>query len=91
MSQGAMAIVVKSKAEATRLATFLQSNFFKNILSSCMWGGFRIDWRLFTYFKNNFWETDVSLNEALISNEVDEPDAKKGGKRFQNTRKRRKN
>jgi hypothetical protein len=91
MSQGAMAIVVKSKAEATRLAMFLQSNFFKNILSSCMWGGFRIDWRLFTYFKNKFWEIDVSLNEALISNEVDEPNAKKGGKRFQKTRKHRKN
>ena len=91
MSQGAMAIVVKSKAEATRLSTFLQSNFFKNILSSCMWGGFRIDWRLFTYFKDNFWETAVPLNEAIISNQVDEPEVKNGGKRFNKTRKHRKN
>ena len=92
MTQGAMAIVVKSKKEATRLNAFLQSNFCKNILFSCMWGGFRIDWRLFTYFKAHFWETDVNLNEAIISKQKNTQtrSKKKGGShfnKFQTTRK----
>jgi hypothetical protein len=66
MTQGAMALAVKDAKEAYKLKTFLQSNYFRNILSACMWGGFRIDWRLFTYFKRNFWDIDVELDESLI-------------------------
>ena len=66
MTQGAIGIAVKDEKDAEKLKKFLQSNFFKNILSACMWGGFRIDWRLFTYFKRNFWDIDVDLDEALI-------------------------
>lgn len=88
MTQHAIGLVVKSKVDATHARTFLKSNFFKNILSSCSYSGFQIDWRLFTYFKDHFWETNVSLNEALISNQVDEQESH-GGKRFAKTRKRK--
>jgi hypothetical protein len=29
---------------------------FKEIINSCSWSNFRIDWRLFTYFKKDFWK-----------------------------------
>ena len=89
MTQHAIGLTVGSKADATRLSEFLKSNFFKNILVSCSYSSFQIDWRLFTYFKDHFWETDVSLNEALISNQNDEQESQEsqGGKRFAKTRK----
>jgi hypothetical protein len=65
MTQGAMGIVVDNEADANKLVNFLTSNFFSNILNACMWGNFRIDWRLFTYFKEEFWDVDVDLDEKL--------------------------
>ena len=56
MTQGAMAIVVENKKEAENIKKALLSDKFKSILKSCMWGNFRIDWRLFTYFKKDFWK-----------------------------------
>ena len=98
MTQGAMGLVIKNEKDANKLKLFLQSNFFKNIVSSCTWGGFRVDWRLFTYFKDHFWEEDVTLNEAIISVKKQKDDnpidgtkkskSKKGGA-FNKTRKNR--
>ena len=34
----------------------LLSNDFKKVLDSCLWSNYRIDWRLFTYFKKDFWK-----------------------------------
>jgi len=92
MTQHAMAIAVKNKTEADTLVSFLKSNFFTNILNSCMWSGFQIDWRLFTYFKQNFWNIDVDLNESLnIVNEVENKEVNKEGgsrrSRYNKTRK----
>jgi hypothetical protein len=37
----------------------LLSNDFKKVLDSCLWSNYRIDWRLFTYFKKDFWKQFV--------------------------------
>lgn len=66
MTQHAIAIVIKNSTEANNLVRFLKSNFFTNVLKACSWSGFQIDWRLFTYFKKNFWDSDVNLDEHLI-------------------------
>ena len=71
MTQQAMAIPIKNKEDSKKLSIFLKSNYFKNILSSCMWSNYRIDWRLFTYFKRNFWDIDVNLDEHIIQVEND--------------------
>ncbi len=81
MTQHAMALRINSKAEADRLVAFLKSNYFTNILQSCMWSSFQIDWRLFTYFKNRFWMVDRNLDEALI------PSQGGGGRKLRKTRK----
>lgn len=86
MTQGAMAIAIENKNEADKLVEFLTSIYFTNILQACMWGNFRIDWRLFTYFKEDFWDIDYDKNEKLIEN--DNTEEKSGGyKRFNKTRK----
>ena len=38
------------------LYNYFQSIEFKNIIKSCLWGNFRIDWRLFTYFRKDFYK-----------------------------------
>ena len=84
MTQGAIGLVVKDKADAEKLKKFLRSNFFKNILTACMWGGFRIDWRLFTYFKRNFWDLDVKLDEHIIHSSNEEEATEGGGAKKRN-------
>jgi hypothetical protein len=79
MTQHAIGLVIKDKKDADKLKTFLQSNFFKNILSACMWSTFGIDWRLFTYFKRNFWDLDVKLDEHIIYGSNDEQNIGQGG------------
>ncbi len=34
----------------------LNTNKFKLLIDSCMWSNYRIDWRLFTYLKKDFWK-----------------------------------
>ena len=93
MTQGAIGIHIENKTEAEKLSTFLKSNYFTNILKANSWGGFRIDWRLFTYFKNKFWVVNVNLDEKLIDiKDTDEEKVpKKGGsrQRFNKTRRNR--
>jgi len=66
MTQGAMAIAIDNKEEGEELVKFLKSTFFGNVLLACNWSYFRIDWRLFTYFKNNFWDVEYDANEPPI-------------------------
>jgi hypothetical protein len=51
-----MAIKIESIDEALILKEYLLSDEFSEIIKSCSWGNFRIDWRLFTYFKKYFWK-----------------------------------
>jgi hypothetical protein len=83
MTQHAIGLAVDNKKEADRLSLFLKSNFFKNILSACAYSSFQIEWRMFTYFKEEFWNIDVDLDEPLII--LEQEDDKKmpsGGTRF---------
>jgi hypothetical protein len=89
MTQHAIAITVKNRAEADRLVRFLKSNYFTNVLKACMWSGFQIDWRLFTYFKNHFWNEDVVLDEALVDIKEERVPATGGRRRLMKTRKLR--
>jgi hypothetical protein len=56
MTQHAMAIEISSKEEGKELKNYLLSSEFQEILKTCMWGNFGIDWRLFSYFKKDFYK-----------------------------------
>jgi len=56
MTSHAFAIEVDSEEEASEIKRCLLSDEFKEIIKSCSWGNFAIDWRLFTYFKRDFYK-----------------------------------
>ena len=56
MTQGAIAIVINDNIEGENIKNALLTDRFNEILKSCMWGNFRIDWKLFTNFKKDFWK-----------------------------------
>ena len=56
MTQGAMGIIIIDKEQGKNIKKALLSDKFNSVLKSCMWGNFRIDWRLFTYFKKDFYK-----------------------------------
>ena len=59
MTQGAMAIQVNSLEEAINISKAISSDKFNTILKSCLFGNYRIDWNIFTYFKKDFWRDFV--------------------------------
>lgn len=56
MSEHSMAIQIDSEEEGCNIKKALQTSLFQNVLSSCMWSNFMIDWRLFTQFRRDFWK-----------------------------------
>lgn len=56
ITNSSIGIKVYTLEEALELKDFLLSDKFKEVLNGCMWGNFRIDWRLFTHFKKEFWK-----------------------------------
>lgn len=59
MAEHSMAIQVHSKEEALNIVKVFQNPEFQSILSSCSWSNFMIDWRLFTFFRKDFWREFV--------------------------------
>lgn len=55
MTDNAIGICVSSHEEASNLRNALMSSSFQDVLTSCMFGNFRIDWRLFQMFRKDFW------------------------------------
>ena len=54
-TQNSLSIAVESIQEAEGIKKALLSEEFKNLTKSITWSNFRVDWRLFTYFKKDFW------------------------------------
>lgn len=56
MTQGAMAIKIPSEGEGERMKTVLESVEFHRILDAMSFSNFRIDWRMFLYFRPDFYK-----------------------------------
>jgi hypothetical protein len=56
MTQGAMAIKIPSRAEGEIIKTVLESAEFHQILEAMSFSNFRIDWRMFLYFRPDFYK-----------------------------------
>jgi len=64
--ENAMSIQVESLAEAEELKTALQTPMVRDLLrNACLWGNFRLDWRLFTFLKARFWQ--LLLPDRVVS------------------------
>ena len=56
MTQGAIGIQINSIQEGEKIKNALLSENFQKFISGFIWSNFRIDWRLFTYLKQDFWK-----------------------------------
>lgn len=56
LTDNAIGIKIINMKDACQLKNVLMNVKFNNIIKSCSFGNFRIDWRLFTMFKQNFWQ-----------------------------------
>jgi hypothetical protein len=66
MTENSMAIEVKTKSEAENIKKALLDERFKDLLGTSMiFGNFRIDWRLFSYFKEDFWKEYVTPTKKI--------------------------
>lgn len=45
---------------------YLVSDLFRDILDACMWSMYRIDWRMFTHFRERFWESRCLTAEQSL-------------------------
>jgi hypothetical protein len=55
MTEHAMAIKYDTDEEALNIIKCLKSESFINLINTCNWSSFLLDWRLFTYFKKDFY------------------------------------
>lgn len=55
MTQHAIAIEINSFDYGELLKSSLMSDKFQQVLKSCIWGNFQIDWKLFPLLKKDFY------------------------------------
>jgi hypothetical protein len=56
MTQGAIGIKINSIEEGNSIKNALLSDKFSKFTESVMWSNFRVDWRIFTNLKKDFWK-----------------------------------
>ena len=57
MTQDSFGILIDNKNEGDEILKYIKTPLFINMIkTSFSWSNFRIDWRLFTYFKKDFWK-----------------------------------
>jgi hypothetical protein len=59
MTHGAMAIKVDDLVEAQNISKIIEGERFNDVIKSCLFSSFRIDWNIFTSFKKDFWKEFV--------------------------------
>jgi hypothetical protein len=65
MTQGAIGLKIGSKKEGLIIKDILESGLFDRILKALSFGNFRIDWRIFSYFKKDFYKFISKKRENL--------------------------
>jgi hypothetical protein len=55
MTEHVMAIKYNTDVEAINIIKCLKSEEFINLINACNWSSFLLDWRLFTFFKKDFY------------------------------------
>ena len=59
MTEHSMGIQVSSNEEANNIANAIKTEKFGNIVKSCSFSTYQIDWRMFKEFKKDFWKEFV--------------------------------
>lgn len=70
MSQICYGLKIDSKEEGDKIVEAINSAKFKEILKYTKWSTFQTDWRMFKYFKKDFWK------EFIYEEDIEEPEDK---------------
>ena len=67
MSQICYGLEIENKEEGDNICKAINSDKFKQILKYSKWSSFQTDWRMFKYFKKDFWKEflDEEYNNEL--------------------------
>ena len=75
MSQITFGIPITSKKQGDGIVKAINSDAFKEIIKATKWGAFQTDWRMFKYFKPDFYKHFLDKSEAV--NKITTFDTKK--------------
>jgi len=64
-TQHAMAIV-DTESKLDKILEVIKSEKMKEVLQACLWSSFQIDWRIFLYFRKDFWKYFLEKNSLQI-------------------------
>jgi len=64
LTQGAIGLKIKGENEGRLIKRALESSEFKDILDAMSFGNFRIDWRMFKYFRPDFYKQFLGAQGA---------------------------
>lgn len=59
MSQIVFGLPIQSKEEGDRMVAAMNTDAFKEIIKATKWGAFQTDYRMFKYFRPDFWKQFV--------------------------------
>ena len=66
ISQGGFGIPITSKKQGDDIIKAINSDKFQDILKSTKWGAFQIDYRMFKYFKPDFYKHFLNKEKAEL-------------------------
>lgn len=61
MTEHSMGIQVETLEEANNVSSAIKTEKFKNVIRSCSFSTYQLDWRMFKEFKNDFWKEFINL------------------------------
>ena len=64
MSQISFGIPIKSKREGDEILKAIQTDTFKEIIKATKWGAFQTDYRMFKYFKPDFYKILLKMQKV---------------------------
>ncbi len=67
MSQISFGIPIKSKKEGEQILKAIETPMFKKIIAATKWGAFQTDYRMFKYFKPDFYKIILEEDEKKTS------------------------
>lgn len=65
MSQISFGLPIKSKKEGDEILKVIDTDEFKKVIASTKWSTFQTDWRMFKYFKPDFYKYFLKKNKKI--------------------------
>jgi len=77
MSQICYGLEINSKEEGDKIVEAINTDKFKEILKYTKWSTFQTDWRMFKYFKKDFYNYFITNNDKVVKRSVSKKIEKK--------------